>query len=94
MKKLITQKIVHPIPTTLTTTEIDSLIAKAGLNKNNGLRNETIIEVLYSCGLRVSELINLKISDLFLDENLIKVLGKGNKERFVPVINSCKKTNC
>ena len=55
------------------------------LNKTNGLRNETIIEILYSCGLRVSELINLKISDLFLKESLIKILGKGNKERFVPI---------
>ena len=55
------------------------------LNKTNGLRNEAIIEILYSCGLRVSELINLKISDLFLKESLIKILGKGNKERFVPI---------
>ena len=91
IEKIDYPKIGTSIPTTLTTTEIDSLIAKAGLNKNNGLRNETIIEVLYSCGLRVSELIDLKISDLFLDENLIKVLGKGNKERFVPVSNTAKK---
>ena len=91
LEKIDYPKVGTSIPTTLTTTEIDSLIAEAGLNKNNGLRNETIIEVLYSCGLRVSELIDLKISDLFLDENLIKVLGKGNKERFVPVSNTAKK---
>tara|TARA_A100001234_G_scaffold35502_1_gene27834 strand:- start:375 stop:1016 length:642 start_codon:yes stop_codon:yes gene_type:complete len=91
LEKIDYPKVGTSIPTTLTTMEIDSLIAEAGLNKNNGLRNETIIEVLYSCGLRVSELINLKISDLFLDENLIKVLGKGNKERFVPVSNTAKK---
>ena len=91
LEKIDYPKVGTSIPTTLTTKEIDSLIAEAGLNKNNGLRNETIIEVLYSCGLRVSELIDLKISDLFLDENLIKVLGKGNKERFVPVSNTAKK---
>ena len=91
LEKIDYPKIGTSIPTTLTTMEIDSLITEAGLNKNNGLRNETIIEVLYSCGLRVSELIDLKISDLFLDENLIKVLGKGNKERFVPVSKTAKK---
>ena len=91
LEKIDYPKIGTSIPTTLTTKEIDSLIAEAGLNKNNGLRNKTIIEVLYSCGLRVSELIDLKISDLFLDENLIKVLGKGNKERFVPVSKTAKK---
>ena len=89
------EKIEHPkiglkIPTTLTTSEIDKLIKKVSLNKNNGLRNETIIEILYSCGLRVSELINLKVSDLFLRESIIKILGKGNKERFVPVSSIAK----
>ena len=84
------ERIEHPkigfkIPTTVSTSEIDLLIKAAGKNQNNGTRNEAIIEVLYSCGLRVSELINLKISDLFLDDNLIKILGKGNKERFVPL---------
>ena len=84
------EKIEYPklglkIPTTLTTNQIDKIIKRASLNKTNGLRNQTIIEILYSCGLRVSELINLKISDLFLKESLIKILGKGNKERFVPI---------
>tara|TARA_B100001093_G_scaffold71903_1_gene62474 strand:- start:1212 stop:2108 length:897 start_codon:yes stop_codon:yes gene_type:complete len=90
------EKIEYPklglkIPTTLTTDQIDKIIKRASLNKTNGLRNEAIIEILYSCGLRVSELINLKISDLFLKESLIKILGKGNKERFVPISKISKK---
>ena len=91
VEKIDYPKIGFTIPTTLTTDEIDLIIANARLNKNNGLRNETIIEVLYSCGLRVSELINLKISDLYLSEQLLKVIGKGNKERFVPVSQTAKK---
>ncbi len=98
-EKLVTdnpiEKIEHPkigykIPVTISTNEVDLLIKAAGKNQNNGTRNEAIIEVLYSCGLRVSELINLKISDLFFDDNLIKILGKGNKERFVPVSKIAK----
>ena len=89
------ERIEHPkigfnIPTTVSTSEVDLLIKAAGKNRNNGTRNEAIIEVLYSCGLRVSELINLKISDLFFDDNLIKILGKGNKERFVPISKTAK----
>ena len=91
VEKIDYPKIGFTIPTTLTTDEIDLIIANARLNKNNGLRNETIIEVLYSCGLRVSELINLKISDLYLSEQLLKVMGKGNKERFVPISQTAKK---
>ena len=91
VEKIDYPKIGFTIPTTLTTDEIDLIIANARLNKNNGLRNETIIEVLYSCGLRVSELINLKISDLYLSERLLKVIGKGNKERFVPISQTAKK---
>ena len=89
------ERIEHPkigfkIPVTVSTIEVDLLIKAAGKNPNNGTRNEAIIEVLYSCGLRVSELINLKISDLFFNDNLIKILGKGNKERFVPVSKIAK----
>ena len=84
-------KIGFKIPTTVSTREIDLLIKAAGKNQNNGTRNEAIIEILYSCGLRVSELINLKISDLFFNDNLIKILGKGNKERFVPISKIAKK---
>lgn len=85
VKKIEYPKLGLKIPITLTTNQIDEIIKKVSLNKTNGLRNEAIIEILYSCGLRVSELINLKISDLFLKESLIKILGKGNKERFVPI---------
>ena len=83
-------KIGLKIPETLTTVEIDSLINYFKNSKNNSLRNSTITEVLYSCGVRVSELINLKISDIFFEDFLIKVNGKGNKERFVPMSNLSK----
>ena len=73
------------LPNTLTIEEIDKIISTIKLGSKTGLRNVAIIELLYSCGLRVSELINLKISDLFFKESLIKVTGKGNKERFVPI---------
>ena len=67
--------------------EIDQLIAVIDLSKPEGERNRAIIETLYSCGLRVSELITLKLSDLFFDEGFLKVTGKGNKQRFVPIDN-------
>jgi integrase/recombinase XerD len=73
------------LPDTLSTIEIDQLIAAIDLSTNEGERNRAILETLYSCGLRVSELTNLKISDLFFEEGFIKVTGKGNKQRFVPV---------
>lgn len=82
-----TPRIGVNLPTTLTVEEIDKIISNVKLNSKTGLRNVAIIELLYSCGLRVSELINLKISDLFFKESLIKVTGKGNKERFVPISN-------
>ena len=73
------------LPDTLSTTEIDGLIAAIDLSKPEGERNKAMLETLYSCGLRVSELISLKISDLFFEEGFIKITGKGNKQRFVPV---------
>lgn len=81
------------LPDTLSIEEIDTLIGAIDLSKsyNNiyiGERNRAILETLYSCGLRVSELINLKISDLFFEEGFIKVTGKGNKQRFVPIGNN------
>ena len=78
-------KIATKIPETLSTQEIDKLIDYLRKSKKNSLRNCTILEVLYSCGLRVSELTNLNISDIFFDDFLIKILGKGRKERFVPM---------
>lgn len=73
------------LPDTLSLQEIDTLIETIDLSTNEGERNRAMLETLYGCGLRVSELITLKISDLFFDEGFIKITGKGNKERFVPI---------
>ena len=73
------------IPEVLTLEEIDKLIGSIDLSTREGQRNRTILEILYSCGLRVSELCNLKISDLYLEEGFIKVEGKGNKQRLIPI---------
>ncbi len=73
------------LPDTLSLQEIDALIETIDLSTNEGERNRAMLETLYGCGLRVSELISLKISDLFFDEGFIKITGKGNKERFVPI---------
>ncbi len=78
-------KIGRKLPDTLSTKEIDELIAAIDLSKPEGERNRAIIETLYSCGLRVSELTTLKLSDLFFEEGFVKVTGKGNKQRFVPI---------
>lgn len=78
-------KIGRKLPDTLSISEIDKIIAAIDLSKNEGERNRAIIETLYGCGLRVSELIDLKISDLFFEEGFIKVTGKGDKQRFVPI---------
>ena len=80
-----TPKIGRKLPDTLAIEEIDLLISAIDLSEPQGERNRTILETLYSCGLRVSELINLKISNLFFDEGFIQVIGKGNKQRFVPI---------
>ncbi len=89
-------KIGRKLPDTLSVEDIDLLINTIDLGYqyqgvNLGERNRAIIETLYSCGLRVSELIELKISDLFFDEGFIKVTGKGDKQRFVPIGESTKK---
>src|SRR5690606_37601090 len=73
------------IPSVLNIEEIDALIAAIDLSTLEGMRNKTILEVLYGCGLRVSELVTLKISNLYLDVEFIKVEGKGSKERLVPI---------
>jgi len=80
-----TPKTGRKLPDTLSVEEIDSLIAAIDLSSNEGERNRAMLETLYGCGLRVSELVSLKISDLFFDEGFIKITGKGNKERFVPI---------
>ena len=73
------------LPEVLSPEEIDQLEASIDLTKWEGHRNRAIIEVLFSCGLRVSELVNLKLSNLYLDEEFVRVLGKGSKERLVPI---------
>ena len=73
------------LPVVLSTEEVDQLEDSIDLSTNEGHRNRAIIEVLFSCGLRVSELVNLKYSDLFLEEGYIRVMGKGSKERLVPI---------
>jgi integrase/recombinase XerD len=78
-------KIGRKLPDTLNVYEIDQIIGAIDLSKPEGERNKAILETLYGCGLRVSELINLKISNLFFNDNFIKIVGKGNKERLVPI---------
>jgi len=85
MELIEVPKIGRKLPDTLSTAEIDSLIAVIDLSTAEGERNRAILETLYSCGLRVSELVALKLSDLFFDEGFIKITGKGNKQRFVPI---------
>ncbi|MBT8297526.1 MAG: site-specific tyrosine recombinase XerD [Maribacter sp.] len=84
-------KIGRKLPDTLSEDEINQLIGAIDLSKPEGERNRAMLETLYGCGLRVSELINLKISDLFFEEDFIKVTGKGDKQRFVPISDFNKK---
>ncbi|CAI2765231.1 site-specific tyrosine recombinase XerD [Flavobacterium collinsii] len=85
MELIETPKTGRKLPDTLSVEEIDTLIGAIDLSTNEGERNRAMLETLYGCGLRVSELVMLKISDLFFDEGFVKITGKGNKERFVPV---------
>jgi integrase/recombinase XerD len=78
-------KTKRALPDVLSFDEIENIIAKINLSTNDGTRNKAILETMYSCGLRVSELVNLKISSLYLDVGFIRVIGKGDKERLVPV---------
>ena len=78
-------KLNRKLPDILSFNEIEKLIGKIDLSKPEGGRNKAMLETLYSCGLRVTELVNLQISSLFLDVGFIKVIGKGDKERLVPI---------
>ncbi len=84
-------KIGRKLPDTISTEEIDLLIETVDLSKAEGERNRAILETLYGCGLRVSELTDLKISDLYFEEGFIKITGKGNKQRLVPTSDYTKK---
>jgi integrase/recombinase XerD len=81
-------RIGRKLPVVLSISEIDLLISKIDLSKAEGQRNKAMLEVLYSCGLRVSELIGLKISNLYRNEGYIRVIGKGDKERLIPIGSS------
>ncbi len=83
--RIAAPKINPYLPTVLSVKEVLSILDSVDLSKPEGHRNRAILEVLYSCGLRVSELVNLKISDLFLDEQFVRVFGKGSKQRLVPI---------
>lgn len=80
-------KIGRKLPDTLSEKDIDHIISQIDLSSPEGERNRVMLETLYSCGLRVSEMTNLKISDLFFEEGFIRVLGKGDKQRFIPINN-------
>ena len=82
---LETPKIGRKLPEVLSVEEIDLLIGHIDLSKSEGQRNKAMVETLYSCGLRVSELINLKLSNIFFNQGFVRVTGKGNKERLVPI---------
>lgn len=79
------------LPDTLSLEEIDALINAIDLTSKEGERNRAMLELLYGCGLRVSELVAIKISDLFFEEGFVKITGKGNKQRFVPIGSSTQK---
>ncbi|MCZ2460061.1 MAG: site-specific tyrosine recombinase XerD [Chitinophagales bacterium] len=84
-------KLKRALPDVLSFDEIENIIAQIDLSKPEGGRNKAILETMYSCGLRVSEVVNLKISQLFLDVGFIRVIGKGDKERLVPIGRSAIK---
>jgi integrase/recombinase XerD len=91
MELIEAPRLGRKLPDTLSIDDIDNLIAAIDLSTPEGERNRVILETLYGCGLRVSEITTLKISDLFFDEGFIKITGKGNKQRFVPIANSTQK---
>jgi integrase/recombinase XerD len=91
MELIETPRLGRKLPDTLNIEDIDNLIAAINLASAEGERNRAMLETLYGCGLRVSELVTLKISDLFFDEGFIKITGKGNKQRFVPLSSLTQK---
>jgi len=88
---LETPRIGRKLPVTLSIDEIDKIESVIDLSKLEGSRNKAIIETLYGCGLRVTELLELKLSNLFIDEGFVRVIGKGDKERLVPIGQSALK---
>ena len=92
MSNIESPKLGRKLPDILNVEEISQMISSINIKETFGQRNKTIIEILYGTGIRVSELIELKISNIFFKENLIRVLGKGDKERFVPIGLKAKKS--
>jgi integrase/recombinase XerD len=88
--KLSSTKLSRNLPSVLSFIEIENILDKPNIKTNLGLRDKAILEVLYSSGLRVSEALNLKISDLFLDDEVIRVIGKGSKQRIIPIGSSAR----
>jgi integrase/recombinase XerD len=84
-------KLIRALPDVLSFDEIENIISQIDLSTSEGTRNKAILETLYSCGLRVSEVVNLKLSQLYLDVGFVRVIGKGNKERLVPIGSSAIK---
>jgi integrase/recombinase XerD len=89
--KINPPKLSRKLPAVLNVNEIDKILDSPDISDKFGLRDKAILEVLYACGLRVSELLNLKISDLYLSEEVLRVFGKGGKERLVPIGRSAVK---
>lgn len=88
---LVTPKLARKLPDTLSVVEIDALLQAIDMSTDEGTRNKAMLETLYGCGLRVSELVNLRLSQLYADIGFVKVIGKGDKERIVPISNSALK---
>ncbi len=85
MDKIETPKLSRSLPQVLSVEDVEAILGAVDMSKSEGARNRAILEMLYSCGLRVSELIGLRLSDLFFKEQFIRVIGKGNKQRLIPV---------
>lgn len=88
---LVTPKLARKLPDTLSVVEIDALLQAIDMSTDEGTRNKAMLETLYGCGLRVSELINLRLSQLYTEIGFVKIIGKGDKERIVPISNSALK---
>jgi len=91
MEKVSSPKLKKGLPLVLSVTEVDSILSRPDTSNVLGLRDKALLELLYACGVRVSELLGLKVSDLFFNEEMIRVFGKGSKERLVPVGRSAVK---
>ena len=88
VEKIPSPKLSKKLPQVLSINEVDSILSMPDVSKKLGLRDKALLEVFYACGIRVSELINLKISGLYFNEDIIRVFGKGSKERLVPIGSS------